>query len=285
MHAPEPFFLPGSAGALYALYYPAAAQRGRGEAVLFVPPFAEEMNKSRRMVALMARRLQTYGLAALTIDLYGTGDSAGDFAAARWSTWLEDLSAAASWLREQGNARLHVVALRLGALLANAWIGQSRAPALGQLVLWQPVTHGAAFLTQFLRLRLAARMLDRGAEQESTQALRGRLAAGETIEVAGYALAPALAQAIDGASLEPPAPARVRTASWLEVAASAARPLTPASAQAVERWRGAGVSLAATTVAGEPFWSTPETTLAPQLLDRTADIFARERNDAARSSG
>ena len=83
----NPFFLVGGQGTLFAIYYPPAAGVPRRDGVLYVPPFAEEMNKSRRLVALQARRLAAAGFGVLVPDLYGTGDSAGDFAEARWSIW------------------------------------------------------------------------------------------------------------------------------------------------------------------------------------------------------
>jgi hypothetical protein len=47
-----------------------------------VPPFAEEMNKSRRMIAEVGRRLEGSGVGMLLVDLFGTGDSEGEFAQA-----------------------------------------------------------------------------------------------------------------------------------------------------------------------------------------------------------
>ena len=63
-----------------------------------LPPFAEEMNHSRRMATLQAHRLAALGIDVLVVDLFGTGDSAGDFADARWETWQEDAKAAVAWL-------------------------------------------------------------------------------------------------------------------------------------------------------------------------------------------
>jgi len=72
------FFLGSGAAARYGLYY-APAGRCRG-AYQYVAPFAEEMNKARRMAALQARAMSAAGYAVLCLDLHGCGDSAGDFA-------------------------------------------------------------------------------------------------------------------------------------------------------------------------------------------------------------
>jgi len=78
------------AGQRFALLYtpePATKQRG---AVVYVHPFGEELNKSRRMAALQARAMASAGYSVLQIDLLGCGDSTGDFGDATWEAWLAD---------------------------------------------------------------------------------------------------------------------------------------------------------------------------------------------------
>src|SRR5215472_18869506 len=98
-----PFFIENQKRRIFALYHEADRSPRPLGGVVFVPPFAEEMNLSRRMVALQARMLAAAGVSVLLVDLYGTGDSAGDFSEARWALWVEDVLAAADWLeiREQ----------------------------------------------------------------------------------------------------------------------------------------------------------------------------------------
>ncbi len=67
-------------------------------ALLYLPPFAEEANRSRRMAVLQARRLAARGWPVLLLDPFGTGDSAGAFHEARWELWLADAARAAAWL-------------------------------------------------------------------------------------------------------------------------------------------------------------------------------------------
>ena len=70
-------FVAGTKGPIFVLLRkPLVPPRG---CVLVVPPFAEEMNKCRRMVTELAIRLAEQGIATLQPDFYGTGDSAGDF--------------------------------------------------------------------------------------------------------------------------------------------------------------------------------------------------------------
>ena len=65
------------------LHWPAEPRVPLG-LVVHAPAFAEEMNKSRRMVALQARALAEDGLAVLLVDPLGCGDSPGDFGDATW---------------------------------------------------------------------------------------------------------------------------------------------------------------------------------------------------------
>ena len=78
----ETFFLPGSAGQLFCVYRgPADAMQPPETGVLYVPPFADEMNKARRQAAVQSHALALQGYGVLSVDLFGTGDSEGEFAA------------------------------------------------------------------------------------------------------------------------------------------------------------------------------------------------------------
>src|SRR6187551_2330352 len=92
--------------------------RARG-AVLLVPPFAEEMNKCRRMLTLVARDLAARGFVTVLPDLFGTGDSDGEFAQSSWSRWQADLARVCSLVEEQGTRVVAVVAVRTGCVLAS----------------------------------------------------------------------------------------------------------------------------------------------------------------------
>jgi exosortase A-associated hydrolase 2 len=244
----EPFFMDGMPGQRFCLFHPPAGNcRG---ALLYVHPFAEEMNRARRMAALQARALAARGYGVLQLDLYGCGDSAGDFGDARWEHWKDDLARAAAWLEARCGQPLTLWGLRLGALLALDYAREARRPPRAML-LWQPVTRGSAYLTQFLRLRMAGAMLDDGAPHTGTDALRQALRGGETVEVAGYDLAPGMAAA-------------------LEALNAAGQPLPAAAGRVETAWRGRGVDLRLHALACPPFWSTAETTVSEAWLAATA---------------
>jgi exosortase A-associated hydrolase 2 len=265
-----PFFLRGPAGSLFAIYYPPATGHPTLGHVLHAPAFAEEMNKSRRMVSLQAAALARQGIGVLIIDLFGTGDSEGDFASARWDLWKNDLWAALGWLQERGVSKVRLWGLRLGCLLALDFAREATDRIEG-FVLWQPVTSGRVLMTQFLRLHLAASMMGRGDEQ-TTAGLRDALARGQSIEVAGYELAPDLVAAIDQLMIASAAPPlRVQ---WFEVAPSVDRPLLPASQRLVEQWTQAGARVDTLTVVGDQFWATQEISEAPALVTETTRAVA-----------
>lgn len=257
----EAFFLPTSAGQRFCtLHRPAAGQPCLG-AVLLAQPFAEEMNKSRRALAALGRGLAAQGYASLLIDLHGCGDSEGDFGAASWDGWVDDLLAAHAWLRDHVSPTIWLFGLRTGCLLARAAAAQLAQPT--QLLFWQPVLSGKQFLQQFFRLQSAAALLgkhDKGGASE----LRTALAAGQTVEIAGYRLSPALHAGLEAAELVPPA--QTGRLIWIQIQNRADAALPPAAQICLDNWRSAGFTVEATSVPGPAFWQTVEISDCPELV-------------------
>ncbi len=260
----EPFFLESPRGPLFCLFLSPSLSALKGS-VLYLHPFAEEMHKSRRMAALQARTLAAHGYAVLQMDLTGCGDSAGDFAEASWSAWLDDARLAHAWLHQKTAQPVSLWGLRTGALLA-AHLAQQLHTIHG-LLLWQPVTDGNLFLTQFLRIKLASEMLSDGQSKSGTKALRARLAAGEGIEVGGNKLSAAMARELEVvklAAMVPPC-----AVVWFEVGAATGARLTPASQRVAQIWSDAGTAIQVRTVMGDPFWATQEITECTGLIETT----------------
>jgi exosortase A-associated hydrolase 2 len=250
-----------SHGWRYAAFHP--AQRGDAKAcVLYVHPLAEEMNKSRRMAALQARALAAAGADVLLLDLLGCGDSGGDFGDAGWSQWIDDLRMACAWLQARSAGPLWLWGLRAGCLLAAAAAKQLDSRC--NLLFWQPTPSGKLVVQQFLRLRLAGEMLG-GAGKAAMEGLRKQLADGEAVDIAGYRLNAALAQALEHSSLPPPqAGGRLE---WIELSSQAEGELLPASQPVVDRWLTASWAVQTQLVRGPAFWQTTEIEEAPALLD------------------
>jgi exosortase A-associated hydrolase 2 len=269
--APELFFLPQRDGQRLCVYHrPLVPVRG---ALVYVHPWAEEMNKSRRMAALQSRALAAAGYAVLQIDLTGCGDSSGDFGDATWDVWLDDIVAAGTWLAQRTDAPLWLWGLRAGCLLA-AEAGPRLAQPCGHLH-WQPAGAGKLLLQQFLRLKVAGALLDGGGKGVLDE-LRARLAGGEPVEIAGYRLSAVLAASLEAATLSPRGePGRLE---WIEVSSRVDASLSPASDKVVQAWRTAGWQTRTHRVTGPQFWQTTEIEVAPDLIQAT--IAALERGEA-----
>ena len=276
----------------------------RGQ-MIYLHPWAEEMNKSRRMAALQATALADAGWRVLQVDLHGCGDSSDTWAEASWQGWVNDATHAARWLLTAGPQLAEATGLgraagvqvglaepavplwfwglRAGALLAcaaAAALQEEPGPRVPcHFLFWQPATAGRPVLQQFLRLKAAAAGLGgsdaAGAAEETgaagakaaIEAARRGLAAGQVQHIAGYPLSPALAQGLEAASLAPPP--RAARVLWLEVSNRADATLLPASAQAVQSWQAAGHTVHAQVVPGPAFWQTQEIQDAPALLAAT----------------
>lgn len=268
--APTPFFLDaGARGQRLCVHHPAASGAPRGQ-LLLLPPFAEEMNKSRRMTALAARAFAAAGFEVLSLDLLGCGDSSGDFGDATWADWQADARLAAAWLDARAlpgpdgaKPPLWLWGLRAGALLAPAVVDALPGRAL-HLLLWQPMTGGKLQLQQFMRLRVAADLIG-GQAKGAVQAMRDQLARGEPVEIAGYLLSPALAEGLEAAQLKPIA--GIGRVAWLELSPREDATLTPAAAMAVEAWTAQGAEVRAAVCQGPSFWAATEIEEAPRLID------------------
>lgn len=291
-----PFFLPAQAGQRLCIYH-AARGIALNEAILYVHPFGDEMHKSRRMAAVQARMLARSGVAVLQIDLHGCGDSSGDFAEARWDTWLDDLALAHAWLAHATRMPVSLWGLRLGALLALDYARAAVLP-VGRFIFWQPVLNGNTFMTQFLRLRLAGEMI--GATRvtadgihnnrsdtvapltsmhprSGTKGLREALRLGQGLEVAGYELTPAMADAVDAVDARMLAPGQAQPVEWFEINASPDRLVHPASMHVIEAWQRAGVPVQACCVTGPAFWKSQEIVECMPLLVATTQAICQRR--------
>ncbi len=239
--------------------------------ILHVHAFAEEMNKSRNVVARQARAFAERGWHVLQADLYGCGDSSGDFGDATWDHWLSDLDNAVARLRRESGERLWLWGLRAGALLAADWV-RSRASTL-PLLLWHPVLSGSQHLQQFLRMRVAGSLVGKGEGRETASTLRTQLLEEGMLEVAGYAISAALAQGMEACELAPlPRGSRV---IWLDVSSRPEQVLIPASQACVERLRADGCEVDARAVTGPAFWGSSYLEDCRALIAASTELLCR----------
>jgi exosortase A-associated hydrolase 2 len=246
--------------------------------VILVPPFAEEMNKARRNLTLLSLRLARNGITTLLPDLYGTGDSGGDFVEADWSLWQDDLARTATWCRRSIGPITGLVAIRLGCALACDARFLSAVPDLSRSVFWQPVLEGSRYLNQFLRLRVAAAMANDS--RESIADLRRELKDQGEVEVAGYRVSRRLAEELDQLAEPSALPAQLATVDWFEVVRQPGQALSASSVRMMETWNAGGERVRGHAVAGEPFWTTTEIVTSPELVERTAEVMSSEMSIA-----
>ena len=237
-------------------------------ALLVIPPFGEEMNKTRRAMASAARLFAANGWHVRLIDAFGTGDSPGDFGAATWTLWREDYRAAAADLAHASGATVSFWGVRAGGLMAHE-IASPKAI----LLLWQPMQSGEQQLMQLLRMRVAQESFSGAGSPTSTKSLRAILESGTALEIGGYDLNPSLVLPMSERSLEASA-AEAGRILWLETSTEAKFAPAPASARTIAALRGRGVEVAYEHVIGEPFWATVEIQDAPTLAQRSLELLA-----------
>lgn len=274
----EAFFLSAANGQRFCLLHkPPLGHPVRG-GVVYIHPLAEELNRSRHVAALQARTLALAGYVVLQIDLYGCGDSSGDFCDATWDTWVADVLLARQHLATQLGCvaqTLWLWGLRSGCLLGAAvalhdadnmtcvaGAGQATKTPV-KLLFWQPVLSGQQHLNQFLRLKMATDLVQ-GKRSAGTAELVQQLAGGQPVEVGGYTVSPGLASGLAQATLDVlGTSARV---VCFEVSGASVQALSPALMAQLERWQSAGCQATAHVVQGPFFWQTAEPDACPALI-------------------
>jgi len=259
----RPGFLSGQNGSLFLVEM--RPESGESScAIVMLAPFAEEMNRCRRMLALQAEQLAASGMRAVLFDYSGTGDSEGHFGDATVASWRADAHLLAEHLRATGSQSILWLGARFGALLAAELVRSVQQSA--GAVLWQPVHAGRQIVSQFRRLQTAARMAGGAADSRATE---GTFGAGDATEIAGYMLNRTLLEELEALELPRGEQLAASRIAWYDVVPEANQPLGPASRRTIEAWSRAGAQVDAEAVSGEQFWSTVEISLAPALLERT----------------
>ena len=272
----QPLYLDGPNGALFAAWHrPVETKRGT---VLYLPPFAEEMNRSRRTIAALGRAMAARSLGLFVLDLHGTGDSAGGFEDARWNGWLADAAAAIRHIESEGERVIGTLGLRTGALLALA---TAKAAGLERVLLCQPVESGRTYLTGLLRSRVAAAQSGDG-PRVTMAGLRAMLAAGTPIELLGYPLAPELFAGLEAADLAEIGAGYSGQVDWLHLTTRPDEALPQRSADAVARLRdGIAGPFSCRTIEAPSFWLLEETPVADQFVIETVETLLSPGKRAA----
>jgi exosortase A-associated hydrolase 2 len=266
-------FLDAPGGRLAVVLWEPLERVTRRFAALYIPPFGDEMNKSRRMAAVQARAFAAAGGTVAIVDLGGTGDSSGDHAEATWEGWRDDVVVAWDWLTSRVETPVVLWGLRMGAMLAADIVDKSRADPAA-LVLWQPIASGRAFFNQFLRLANLRQRMGGAVAPGDAQSARKALAAGNVIEVAGYEVNPRLVAGADAVELAQLDIARCPVV-LREVFPDDPPAISPFVANTIRQWRSAGAQVDAEAVNGPSFWISQEIAEAPRLVDATTSAILK----------
>lgn len=266
-------FIQGAKGPLFVLLRrPPGDVRG---CVLVLPPFAEEMNKCRRMVTEVCAGLAQCGVASLVVDLYGTGDSGGDLSDADWATWQDDVSVAVKWAASKGLPIQRLLALRLGCALAASCAERGDLPGLRTSVFWQPVFNGGRVLSQFLRLRVAASAMEQD-RKESLAELRDQLNQGRLVEVAGYSLGRGLATSLERILPAQVLPQALGDLTWVELVREDGVAIGAESRQILDANLARDGGMMLQTFVGPPFWASTEIVSLPDVVASTVERLCQE---------
>jgi pimeloyl-ACP methyl ester carboxylesterase len=145
---------------------------------LMISPFAEEQGRCRRLQYDISDAMADHGLHICWLDLPGTGDSPMAETDITAAAWLECVQAALAWLTQSRQTPVLLGGLRLGG--AVALHTAQTLPANIKLVMIEPIS-GSYALRTLLRARAAQ-------GDKSAEDLTRMMAAGDTIEAAGYPL-------------------------------------------------------------------------------------------------
>lgn len=212
------FFFNADGARLYGFMHPARTH-ARPTACVIVHPFMEERQDAHAVLRALAVALAARGYPTLRFDLYGCGDSEGDWQGASLSRWRADVVAAAELLRREFRpAEVALLGLRFGATLAGL---TAEAAGASRVCLAQPVVRGADYADELLLAHLAAEMVLHRKAGTTREALAARLAAGDTVNLFGYRLTGALDRELRAIDLARAMASGTARALVVEVARSA----------------------------------------------------------------
>lgn len=264
----NPMFLDGERGRVFALHFcPIAPPRAH---LIFLPPFCEEMNRCRHLVADQARRFASDGYSCLILDPFGTGDSEGELADASWEGWRADAVTGVSWCQQQNSIPVILWGLRLGALLAVD-VAATYSGQFTKLLLWQPVINGKTYLTQVLRARIAY-LSGNALPPETTEEMRLTLQKGENIEVAGYELGGNLAQEIDNINMANYSSLSGVDIHWVQQTSRPGDALSVGVQKVVDQLVSQANNVELTLFQSPPIWQLSERADCHQLLEKTSAL-------------
>lgn len=249
---------------------------GRGtSAVVLVPPFAEELNRSKRMYILCARLLANSGIHAICFDYSGTGDSSGEWGEFCYSDWVNDLHEV---YRYAGKYTFDIsfIALRFGALVLMDAMLEHQMTA-GKSLFWDPLENGDLLTRQLVRMKIAAAMSDNAKKITNKEVIES-IENNGFLESAGYHLPQSMLDDINTKKISSNIDSilNVTDVHWMTSAKPGSNEkLWLANTFKDEQLNSNQLSnLHMHAIGDVKFWMQQEVTIAPKMLRRTHEVIA-----------
>jgi pimeloyl-ACP methyl ester carboxylesterase len=232
-------------------------------ALVFCPPFAEEMVTTYARFASWGKQLQAEGIPVMRFHPFGTGESGGAFSDFNLSSAVDDACSAADVARRRVSAeRLGYFGLRMGATIAM--LAACREP-VDLLVLWSPIINLQQYVRELLRGQLAKEMIHQGVTKvrRNTKDMIAELESGRPLDLMGYELSPQLYREMAAGVKWPDTPP-AKHVIWL------ARPTEEKSATAmVEQWKKSDSRIDFAVLPESAFWEEFGSSFADQFAAKT----------------
>jgi alpha/beta superfamily hydrolase len=191
--ADSAFFFEHSGHRLYAyLHVPTVAAKKTG--CVLVHPLMEERQDAHPVLRDLAEAMADQGFPTLRVDLYGCGDSSGEWEEATIEAWLHNIVGAAEQLRQRMGVESIVLAgLRFGATLAAMASNVTDARAV---VMVQPIVRGGGYIKDLLLASVTSDMVLHRKAGTTRERLIEDLESGRTVNLFGYHFTPTQFRAI-----------------------------------------------------------------------------------------
>ena len=254
---------------------PIDSVKGGQRAVILVPPFAEEMNRSRRMYVLCARLLANSGTHAVLFDFSGTGDSSGEWGQFSYNDWMGDIKHVYTHCSSFAD-NVSFIALRFGALILSDVISQSNID-VDRCIFWDPIENGEILIRQLIRIKIAAAMAVESKKLTTKEILADIESVGY-LESGGYKISKSLIDDINSKRLSDLLESVLNYIEfdWMQLGkyAEAIKQWLPNSIVEKNLSQAQRNNIVMHPVNDVKFWMQQEVTIAPELLRETQRVFA-----------
>ena len=265
------WFLTSSQNSKILVAHYSAKNAESQQAVILIPPFGEELNRSKRMYVLCARLLANSGIDTYLFDYSGTGDSEGDWCNFGFGDWVTNTFDVYQYVQQSGLNKISLLTLRLGALTVAELIA-SHDIAINKCIFWDPVDNGEMFMRQLIRVKIAAAMAE-SSEKINTKQVLAEIEENGFTEIGGYAISQSLLDAINSLKLKNSIQSLLKQTDlhWMVLGKSSnSNSIDPMPNCLTE---DLSKQIKFYSLSDVRFWMQQEVTIAPTLLRETQRVF------------